>query len=97
MYARITFGKSKPGKEDDNFHITKDSVIPAALQQKGFSGLYLMLDRKNNKSITITLWETEADMMAAETNGFYQQQVAKFKDIVSEQPNREVYEVSIKP
>ncbi len=97
MFARVTFAQSNPGTSDENFKITKDSVIPAAKQQKGFMGLYMLSDEKNNKGITITLWESEADMVAAETNGFYQQQVAKFKNITSEPPRREVYEVRIKP
>jgi heme-degrading monooxygenase HmoA len=97
MYARVTFSQINPGMEEENTHITKDSVIPSAKKQKGYIGLYQLADRKNKKGIVITLWESEADMIAAETNGFYQQQVAKFKDIVSGPTTREAYEVIIKP
>jgi hypothetical protein len=45
----------------------------------------------------MSLWDTEADMTAAETSGFYQQQVAKFKDVLDAKTVREAYEVSIAP
>ena len=97
MYARVTIGQSQTGKADEGIRIHRDSVVPACKQQKGFKGLYLLTDRKTGKTITISLWETEADMTAAETSGFYQQQVAKFKDILSTPTVREAYEVSVQP
>ena len=64
---------------------------------RGASRLYVLMDRKTGKGLTIALWETEADMTAGEASGYYQQQVAKFKDILSAAPVREAYEVTVKP
>ena len=97
MHARVSIAQSQPGKADEVIRIHRDSVVPAAKQQKGFKGLYLLTDRKTGKGITISLWETEADMTAGEASGFYQQQVAKFKDILSAPPVREAYEVTVRP
>jgi heme-degrading monooxygenase HmoA len=97
MYARVTIGQSQAGKADEGIRLHRDSVVPACKQQKGFKGLYLLNDRKTGKSITISLWETEADMTAGESSGFYQQQVAKFKDVLSATPVREAYEVTVQP
>jgi len=97
VYARVTISQGQPGKTDEVIRIYRDSVVPAGKQQKGFKGLYLLTDRKTGKGITIGLWETEADMTASETSGYYQQQVAKFKDLVGAPPAREGYEVSIAP
>ena len=97
MYARVSITQSQPGKADEVFRIYRDSVVPAAKQQKGFKGLYVLGDRKTGKGLTISLWETEADMTAGETSGFYQQQVAKFKDVVSGPTVREAYEVGVQP
>jgi heme-degrading monooxygenase HmoA len=55
----------------------------------------VLTDRKTGKGLTIALWETEADMTAGETSGYYQQQVAKFKDLFSAPPVREAYEVTV--
>lgn len=97
MYARVSIAQAQPGKADEVIRIHGDSVVPACKQQKEFKGLYLLTDRKTGKGITISLWETEADMTAAETSGFYQQQIAKFKAVLSATPVREAYEVSVKP
>jgi heme-degrading monooxygenase HmoA len=97
MNARVTIVQILPGKIDEAIGVYRDSVVPAAKQQKGHKGHYLLTDRKNGKSISISLWETEADMAAGESSGHYQQQVAKFKDMFAAPPVREGYEVSIQP
>ena len=97
MNARVTFVQIVPGKLDEAVGLYRDSVLPAAKQQKGFRGLYLLTltDRNAGKGISITLWETEADMTAGENSGYYQQQLAKFKDVFSAPPVREAYDVSV--
>jgi heme-degrading monooxygenase HmoA len=97
MYARVSIAQTQPGKLDEVTRIHRDSVLPAAKQQKGFKGLYVLGDPKTGKGLSITLWDSEADMTAGETSGFYQQQVAKFKDVLSGAPVREAYEVTVKP
>jgi heme-degrading monooxygenase HmoA len=84
-----------PGKMDEAIGIYRDSVAPAAMQQKGCKGVYLLTDRKTGKGISVALWETESDMTAGESSGYYQQQLAKFKDIFGAPPVREAYEVSV--
>jgi heme-degrading monooxygenase HmoA len=44
----------------------------------------------------MTLWETEDDMLAGESSGDYQEQLAKFEDKLSASPTREVYCVNAK-
>jgi hypothetical protein len=65
MYARVTIVQVLPGKMDEAIGIFRDSVVPAANLQKGHKGHYLLTDRQNNKGISISLWETEADMTRA--------------------------------
>ena len=97
MYARVTITQTLLSKIDESIGIYRDSVVPAAKQQKGCKGTYLLTDRKTGKALSIALWETEADMMAGENSGYYKQQVAKFKDLFSAPPVREAYEVSVNP
>ena len=97
MHARVTIGQGKPGSADDAIRIYRDSVVPACQAQVGFRGLYYLVDREAMKSITISLWATADDMKAAEASGFYQAQVAKFKDILAAVPVREEYEVAVEP
>ncbi len=95
MNARVTIVQIVPGKLDEAVGLYRDSVVPAAKQQKGCKGLYLLTDRNTGRGISITLWETEADMTAGENSGYYQQQLAKFKDVFGAPPVREAYEVSV--
>ena len=95
MNARVTTVQVRPDKMDEAIGIYRDSVTPAAQQQKGFKGLLMLTDRNTGKGISIALWETEADMMAGESSGYFQQQLAKFKDVFSAPPVREQYEVSV--
>jgi heme-degrading monooxygenase HmoA len=97
MHARVTIGQMLLAKIDEATGIYRNSVVPAAQQQKGFKGLYVLVDRKTGKGLTLALWETEADMTAGEASGYYQQQVAKFKGLLSAPPVREAYEVTVKP
>ncbi len=97
MYARVTIGQMLVDKLEEATGIYQNSVVPACEQQKGFKGLYVLADRKTGKGLTISLWETEADMLAAEASGHYQQQVAKFKDALAAPPAREAYEVTVQP
>lgn len=95
MYARVTIVQMQPAKFDEGIRIYRDSVVPAGKKQKGFKGIYLLTDRNTGKGISIALWETEADMKAGESSGYFQQQLAKFKDIFGAPPVREQYEVSV--
>ena len=95
MNARVTTVQFRPDKMDEAIGIYRDSVTPAAQQQMGFKGLLMLTDRNTGKGISIALWETEADMTAGESSGYFQQQLAKFKDILSAPPVREQYEVSV--
>ena len=94
MYARVSIGQFLPAKAEEAIGIYRDSVVPAAKQQKGFKGGYVLADRDTGKGISIALWETEADMKADEGSGFYQQRAAKVKDLVGATA-REQYEVIV--
>jgi heme-degrading monooxygenase HmoA len=97
MYARVSISSAQPDRKEAVIGIHRDSVVPACEQENGFKGLYLLQDPATGKGMTITLWETEADMTAGESSGFYQQQVAKFKGVLSGPVVREAYEVSLHP
>ena len=94
MHAQVVRVQVQPGKADEAIAIFKDSVTPAARLQKGFKGNYLFVDRSTNKGIGLSLWESEADVAALATSGFFQEQIAKFGAVFAGPPEREVYEVA---
>ena len=95
MYARSTTSPLQPGKTAEAFGIFSDSIIPAAKKQQGFKGSLWLTDTTTNKVITITLWETEANLKASETNGYYREQIAKFSPVLAGTTTREVYEAVV--
>ena len=94
MFARLTIVQTKVDKMDEAVKVSKESVIPAAKSQKGFVGARLLTE-PNGKGVFITFWETEEDAIANEKSGYYQEQLAKFKDMFTAPPVHEGYNVSL--
>jgi len=94
MHVRVTTIQLQPGKVDEAVRICQESVVPAAKQQAGFQSTTLLIDRAANKGIAITYWASEADLMASEASGYYNEQVAKFGPLLAAAPVREAYEVA---
>jgi heme-degrading monooxygenase HmoA len=70
---------------------------PAGCKEaEGFMGLYFLGNRSTGKGMTIVMWNTEADMTAGESSGFYREQVAKVAPLLSGATTMEHYEVSVK-
>ena len=94
MFARVTFTTVQPSKFDEAIKLNRDSIMPAAKKLKGFKAFYGLSNRDTGKGITISMWETEADMKAAETSGFYREQLAKAAPLLAGPPTMEHYEVT---
>jgi len=95
MHARVSIVETQPGKQDEVVNIVRDSIAPITKQQKGFKGLVSLVDPDTNKAITITLWETEADMIAGEASGYLKEQYAKVMPTLAGPPTTEHYEVAV--
>jgi heme-degrading monooxygenase HmoA len=95
MYARVTYTETRPEWRDKGVALYRDSVVPAAQEQEGFKGVLLLNDFATGKAISITLWDTEEHLKACEASGYYQEQLAKYKDAFSAPPSHEQYEVTV--
>ena len=95
MNARVVTIQLHPGKTEEAVRIYRDSIVSAAKQQQGFKGALLLTDPTTGKGISISLWETEADLKAGETSGYYQEQIAKLGQVLAFPPTREGYEVNV--
>ena len=95
MFARLTIVHAKIDKLNETTKLYEESVVPAAKSQKGYRGVYMLTDSKTGKGISISLWETEADAIANEQSGYYQEQLSKFKDYLTAPPVQEGYEVVV--
>ena len=70
MYARVTTLSLKPGQLDTAFwkdYTTKGWLdLTKAQKKEGGKGGYLLVDRKANKLVSISTWNTEADLKKSE-------------------------------
>lgn len=93
MHARVATLQVQPDKMDALSSVFQDDVVPATRQVAGFKSLTLLADRKTNKAMMISVWESEAALKASEASGFFQAQMQKFSAFLSGPPVREAFEV----
>jgi heme-degrading monooxygenase HmoA len=94
MHARVTYVTIRPGKLDEVQRIYRDTVVPAAEMQDGFMGAMILADDSKTTGMSITLWDSHDSASAAEANGYFQAQVAKFANVLAAEPERALYEVA---
>ena len=75
MYARLTTGQIRPGKENEAIRLAWEVVLPVARDQPGYRGLISLFDWATGKYLVISLWGTEADRQAGEMRGHVQEQL----------------------
>jgi heme-degrading monooxygenase HmoA len=96
MFARVTVIQGRTETMDQATKIFNESVIPAAKQQKGFKGALFMSDPVTGKGMSITMWDSEEDLKAGESSGYFKEQIAKFAPLLAGPPTRDVYAVASK-
>ncbi|MHA2100769.1 MAG: antibiotic biosynthesis monooxygenase family protein [Candidatus Kariarchaeaceae archaeon] len=96
MYERVVNVAAKPGTADEAIRIYNESVVPAVKTVEGYQGGYLLVDRENNKSISIAMYDTLEHLNASAESGFVQEQMAKFADLFAGPPETATYEVGVK-
>jgi heme-degrading monooxygenase HmoA len=95
MHARVILGRVKLNKQEEAIRIYKEHVMPATKEQKGFKSINLLTDPDTNKFISITIWETENDMKAGETDGYLQQQLNKISPLFVGPPTIQHFVIAV--
>lgn len=91
MFARVTHVQSKPGKLDEVVALFQDSVMPLLKRQQGFNSSLLLTDPATGKGMSITVWESEADLQAGDSNGVLLEQVIKVMPLLAVPPVPEIF------
>ena len=63
-FARVHIHQFKPEKMEEVFNMYRESFVPVIKSQKGFCGLFGLKNDTTGKSISITLWDNEANATA---------------------------------
>jgi heme-degrading monooxygenase HmoA len=81
---------------DDAIVVFEESVLPALRDQDGYQGCYVLLSEEG-KMLVLTFWEDRQAARETRRSGFYEEQVAKFTDLVlyRQEPGREMYDVVV--
>jgi heme-degrading monooxygenase HmoA len=66
MFARVSEVTGPSDRIDEGIAQYRDAVLPAVSATAGFQRAYLLVDRENGKSLSITVWDSEAAMAASE-------------------------------
>ncbi len=95
MYVRMTFFTVKDNKMGELRELYNREVIPAHKDHKGIRFVHLIecLEDKN-EGISLTAWDTKADLDAYEKSGDYDRLVGLFKDLYAQDPGLKSYEVT---
>ena len=94
MVARMLRMTVKPERIDEAARLFSEEIIPNCRGQAGYRGAMFLVERKLGECVPITLWETEAEMLATEENRFFQTQLAKFLGFFHHGLIREAYEIA---
>ena len=66
MYARLTRFQGPPDRLEEGIFLLHEQVIPRARLRNGQVSGYWLLDRASGQGVVVSLWETEAAMLASE-------------------------------
>jgi heme-degrading monooxygenase HmoA len=94
MHAQVVRAQVQPARVEAAVAVFSDDVVPAASEEHGYIRAYLFIDRATNRVMSLSLWETEADVVALAESGVYRRELAKVLPHLSGAPEREVYEVA---
>jgi hypothetical protein len=90
MMASLITAQLQPGRVDEAARLLRESLGPALAGQRGFRGGWLLLDHDSCRCVRLTLWDSAADLRAADLLGGPQPLAQTFAST----PTREVYEAA---
>jgi predicted ester cyclase/heme-degrading monooxygenase HmoA len=99
-FARVHINQVKLEKMAEVMQMYRERFVPVIKSQKGFLGLYGLTNDTTGKSVSITLWDSEADAMASMEAENYKalsnEFTEKFKSSVTGMEIREGYSVTVR-
>ena len=96
MHAVVNQVRLQPGKADEGLDTWRDRIVPGLKQQQGFKGLILLLNREENRGMSVLLWESAADTRAVMESGDFATRVREMLgSVLAGPPEQSQYEVII--
>ena len=95
MYARVVSATILRVMMNEAIRIYRDEIDPVARQQAGNLGSFFLTDKTKGKAISISLWDSETNMLAGEESDYLQEQIMKMVELYTSTPIAEHFEVSV--
>ena len=95
MYARVVHVSLQAQSVTDATDYFGESVGPALKVQKGFKNSVFLVNPTTSQCMMVTLWDTEEDRTASESNGFLQSVLSTMKPYFGGNPAIEYYDVLV--
>ena len=92
---RAGTGPIQSEKIQEAIDIANHSVAYAAKAQEGFREIYFMTNAASGNFLAFSVWQTQADMSASESDGFSREQFAKIGALMAGPPKFDHYELSV--
>ncbi len=96
MYARTTIAQFQPGTTDEAISILRNIMLPKAEEQKGFKGALILSDALADKGVIITIWATEADLLASSPPEEIRVNVERLGELITDETTQHTYEVVVR-
>ena len=96
MHARVVIMEMLPIDVEEAVRTYRDRVVPAAREQEGFRGVWMLTDPETGEGLSISLWESVEDMRASEESEFHHRELGELEEFFISVPVRKHYEVSVK-
>lgn len=95
MHVRATTVQVQSGKMPEAIDILSQIAL-ATKAVKGFQRAYFMTDAASGKALAISVWDSEADMLAGESSiGHIRETIAKLGGLLVGSPDIDHYELSV--
>ena len=95
MYARVTYIQAPEGKLEEGLEKWHQNVLPVTKGRPGFRGVVSLIDRESNKSLAITIWDVEKDLLASAEAEYHRQAVERYGEYFGGAKEPENYEVDL--
>ena len=73
MFARVTNSIVPKDKLDAMNKVMAETTWPGSKKQKGYKGFLTLMNPETGERITVSLWDTMADMKASEKASYFTQ------------------------
>ena len=95
MYARVITVQWKIDQVTEAIIFFQEQVVPALRPQPGFANTRLLVDHSTGKGLMVSVWHSEADLLASKNSGFLQTQVGYLSQFFATAPVIDQYEICV--